>query len=56
MREDFQIVVEDLGKQFTLPTGSFVALDRISFRVREEARSARIGLNDCHLAFRSPAV
>jgi NitT/TauT family transport system ATP-binding protein len=47
MGEDVQIVVEDLVKRFTLPTGSFVALDRISFQVREGEFFCIVGPSGC---------
>jgi NitT/TauT family transport system ATP-binding protein len=39
--------VEDLVKRFTLPTGSFVALDRISFQVREGEFFCIVGPSGC---------
>jgi NitT/TauT family transport system ATP-binding protein len=47
MRDAFQIVVEDLIKRFTLPTGSFVALDRVSFQVREGEFFCIVGPSGC---------
>ena len=47
MRDDVQIAVTDLVKRFTLPTGSFVALDRISFQVREGEFFCIVGPSGC---------
>src|SRR5437867_3045056 len=47
MLDDVQIVVEDLVKRFTLPTGSFVALDRVSFQVREGEFFCIVGPSGC---------
>ena len=47
MLDGVQIVVEDLVKRFTLPTGSFVALDRVSFQVREGEFFCIVGPSGC---------
>ena len=47
MRDEVQIVVDDLVKRFTLPTGSLVALDRISFQVREGEFFCIVGPSGC---------
>src|SRR5437867_5112919 len=47
MLDGVQIVVEDLVKRFTLPTGSFVALDRVSFEVREGEFFCIVGPSGC---------
>ena len=47
MRADIQIEVEDLVKRFTLPTGSFTAVEGISFQVRGGEFFCIVGPSGC---------
>jgi len=47
MRDDFQIVVENLVKRFTLPAGTLTAVDGISFQVREGEFFCIVGPSGC---------
>jgi NitT/TauT family transport system ATP-binding protein len=47
MRDDVQIAVEDLVKRFTLPTGTFTAVDHISFEVRGGEFFCIVGPSGC---------
>jgi NitT/TauT family transport system ATP-binding protein len=47
MRDDVQIAVDHLVKRFTLPTGTFTALDDISFEVRGGEFFCIVGPSGC---------
>jgi NitT/TauT family transport system ATP-binding protein len=47
VRDDVQIVVEDLVKRFMLPTGMVTAVDRVSFEVREGEFFCIVGPSGC---------